>query len=347
LIFRFKQKKSGQLNKYQNTDKGSLIITQKVTLSDWIQYLNSTRTASFAFFGILITITIYITGLILSTYKETHPLNTITLLITEIIFIYLNYWLVYSNKSPMNKSFNILKEIMKDGLKDVDVIKNKWYGDKMPEWKKIEEYYPRICRWMSIIFSIAGFILILYAAYITTQISNADTFNEKTFITSSGIGILSIGIALFSIGMGFLSIGIAKESDEKMKTIATSDFLGITHNFEDMKCIILGVEVDSKGKIKGKGPWPSTGRNHFLWKCEQQMKRASELLKWDIDSEYQEQLARIYYDDLLNGLEEKLDTVIEAERTNIKKMHEHIQKIKVDGKYKVYPTALLGEKEVD
>ena len=55
-------------------------------------------------------------------------------------------------------------------------------------------------------------------------------------------GFMSLGIALFSLG-------IAGESDEKMTSIATSDFLDIAHRFEDLKNFIVGVDVDSKGKI--------------------------------------------------------------------------------------------------
>jgi len=149
-----------------------------------------------------------------------------------------------------------------------------------------------------------------------------------------GFGFVSLGIAL-------IALGISLKSDEKMTTIATSDFLDIAHRFEDLKNFIVGVEVDSEGKIKWSGYWPGTGRSHYTWKCEQLMKRAVELLKWNIAPEYQEQLARFYYNGLVKGLEGKVDTINDPERANFRKMYSHIQKFDVDDKYKEYPSKIL------
>lgn len=157
-----------------------------------------------------------------------------------------------------------------------------------------------------------------------------------------------LGLAFFSIAIAFHSCIIAEEakeiaidSDLKMTTIATSDFMDITHRFEDLKNLIVGVKVDSKGKILWPGYWPGTGRSYYTWKCEQLMKRAIELLKWDIDPDYQEQLARFYYNGLVKGLEGKIDTINAPERANFRKMYSHIQKFNVDDKYKEYPSKIL------
>jgi len=142
---------------------------------------------------------------------------------------------------------------------------------------------------------------------------------EVTF----GFGFISLGIALYAWAFSI-------KSDKKMRSFATSEFLELAHGYEELKNIIVKRQ-------------PS--RSYDIWKCEQLMKRAKELLIWNIDREFQEQFARFYYEGLILRLTKQRDTLNETMLKDIKKMYGHIQEFKVDKKYKQYPEKLLGPKK--
>jgi len=228
-------------------------------------------------------------------------------------------------------------ETSKKFLKHYSDVKQKGIKNM---YEKILKYFPNAFYLISVLIIALGIILAVLGAFFYG-------IGGNEFVLTGASILITLGVGCFSLGFAFLSIGIAKESDKKMATIATSDFLDIAHRFEDLKNFIVGVDVDSKGKITWPGYWPGTGRSYYVWKCEQLMKRAVELLQWNIAPEYQEQLARFYYEGLVKGLEAKRDTVNKTERTDIGKMYNHIQIFTVDDKYKVYPERLLQKPKND
>jgi len=196
----------------------------------------------------------------------------------------------------------------------------------------------------------SALIVGLVSVAIATAFMAFGEFYNKTNLIDAAQWLASIGIAITSLGIAAHSIIISKESDkkllalanksdEKMKSVATTTFLDIADRFEQLKCLIIGIPVDNKGKIVAPGIWPSTGRSYYIWKCKELVRGSVELSK-HVDPKFHEQLAR-YYMGLLEGLRKKQKTITDTERNDIRGMHNLIKKLKIDDKYKAYPTDIV------
>ncbi len=114
---------------------------------------------------------------------------------------------------------------MKDDLNDIEVIKNKWYGDESTMWEKIKKYKRLILDMIGIICVVTGgvcFIIALYKIIFNNEVVNA-------------AGLISLGIGLISLGIALLSHKIAKKSDEKMTDFANATFLRLIDRFENRR----------------------------------------------------------------------------------------------------------------
>jgi len=154
----------------------------------------------------------------------------------------------------------LINDIFNGKIKSIKEIEKRWFKRDENMYKKIKNYleenesksYKAIGTFETIIGIICFGIAIHFAF-------NNNLFGMSIFLTFS-IGIISIGIALYSLGL-------SKDSDEKMKSIATGDFYDLANRFWD-RAPVLYKEI-SKG-----------ARDTQSWQLGNLFRHAEKLKKW-------------------------------------------------------------------
>ena len=115
--------------------------------------------------------------------------------------------LVYHRHGSFKKSFNLLDEIFRDGLTDVELIRKRWYypEEKNMLRKFVKDYLPNKMAKVGFIIGIVTltvFIIILPILYTQGLITLQELINGLLF--SVCIGIISFGVHLIFVAKRLL-----------------------------------------------------------------------------------------------------------------------------------------------
>jgi len=251
---------------FQNIDKGSLIITKKVTLSDWIQYLIHIRILIYTSIGISLTLMVTYWGFSMIYPEKLTEQTKIALQISQGIIGIILVWMVFFKNSPLNRTNKLFRAIMKREITNLNVIEKEWF--------RMDNNLNRI---KGFIYNPNGVIIFAVMIFIT-GITLSAIYCENINLCNLGKNLINISIGILAIGIAWLSVNLGKKSDEKMKSIATGDFFEITYRFWDRAPILY--------RKQNKGV-----RDTQSWQLGNLFRHGDKLKKW-ADPDVQEKLIK-------------------------------------------------------
>jgi hypothetical protein len=200
--------------------------------------------------------------------------------------------------------------------------------------KKLLKYFPN--EWhLAFVFVIAIGLCFLIIGRFSFGIRG----NEVT-LTGASI-LITLGVGFFSLGFAFLSIGIAKESDDKMKSIADYHLLEVKGIIEDIRLTLqkhlkkLKLAASKKMEYSVMYDEYHSDYSFSMWKVYTKLQELQPLFKYST-SKYQLEiidLIYLYFKEIKGGRNTAKITLIPEHKDQISKSYNFISKFPVFNQY--------------